>query len=218
MLGRDIAFGILAGAKGSLITGGAATVMALVIGVSIGATSGFFGGVVGSALMAFTELFQTVPAFLLAIVIVAILGPSLFTIAGAIGAVSWPAVARLTRAEVSRIRAQTFTRAAMTLGETPLAILFGHVLPNAMGPVVVMTSFIAADAILIEGGLSFLGLGDTNYVSWGAMIASGRTVLRQAWWVSTMPGLALLGTVLIISLLGESLARRLTGNSMAGVR
>lgn len=205
-LGRDVAAGIAHGARVSLLIGVASALAAVVIGVVVGAISGYFGGKIDILLMRLTELFQTVPAFILAILLVAIFNPALPTIILTIGAVSWPQVARLTRAEFLRLRSREFVEAALCQGEGTARIVLGHILPNAMSPILVVGSLTVATAILLESALSFMGLGDPNLMSWGFMIGAGRTVIRTAWWVSVFPGVAILVTVLAINLFGEGLS------------
>lgn len=204
-LGRDVAAGLAHGARVSLIVGLISTVFALSIGVPLGAAAGYFGGLVDDALMRFTEFFQTIPSFALAIVLVAIFQPSLTSIVAAIAVVSWPPVARLVRAEVMSLKKREFVEAARLAGLSNRAILVRQVLPNAMSPIIVMASLMVATAILLESSLSFLGLGDPNIMSWGYMIGAARTVIRTAWWLSFFPGVAILITVLALNLIGEGL-------------
>jgi peptide/nickel transport system permease protein len=204
-LGRDVAAGIAHGARVSLLIGVASALAALVIGVTVGALAGYAGGGLDAALMRMTELFQTIPAFVLAILLVATFTPSLATIVATIGAVSWPPLARLTRAEFLRLRRREFVEAAICQGERTARVVFGHVLPNAVSPILVTASLTVASAILIESALSFLGLGDPNMMSWGFMVGSARSSIRQAWWASVFPGLAILVTVLAINLMGDGL-------------
>ncbi len=204
-LGRNIAAGIAHGARVSLTIGIASTLAALGIGVTIGILAGYFGGRIDDALMRFTELFQTIPSFVLAVVLVAILTPSIATIIGTIAIVSWPPLARLTRAEFMSLKSREFVEAARCQGESGFAIVGRHILPNALSPIIVTGSLTVASAILLESALSFLGLGDPNLMSWGFMVGAARTVIRQAWWMSVFPGLAILLTVLAINLLGEGL-------------
>jgi len=205
-LGRDVASGLAHGARVSLLIGIVSTFVALLIGVPIGAIAGFAGGRIDDALMRLTELFQTVPNFALAIVLVAIFQPSLASIVMAIAVVSWPPVARLVRAEVLSLKTREFVDAARLAGLSGRAILMREVLPNALSPIIVMASLMVATAILVESSLSFLGLGDPNAMSWGFMIGAARTVIRNAWWLSFFPGLAILLTVLALNLIGEGLS------------
>lgn len=205
MLGRDIAAGIAYGARMSLLVGVVSTLFALLIGVSLGAVAGYFGGWVDDLLMRVTEFFQTVPNFMLAIVLVAIFRPSVDSIVGAIAIVSWPPVARLVRGEFLSLRNREFVQASVVIGQGSTRIIFTQVLPNTLSPVIVTASLMVATAILLESSLSFLGLGDPNLMSWGFMIGAARTVIRQAWWMSFFPGIAILLTVLALNLVGEGL-------------
>ena len=205
-LGRDIAAGIAHGARVSLLIGTASALAAVFIGVVVGSIAGYAGGLVDATLMRMTELFQTVPAVILAILLVATFSPSLLTIILAIGAVSWPPLARLTRAEFLRLRHREFVEAAVCQGEPTWRVVLAHILPNAISPILVTGSLTVATAILIESVLSFMGLGDPNLMSWGFMVGSSRTVIRQAWWMCVFPGLAILITVLAINLFGEGLS------------
>ena len=205
MLGRDVLSGIVHGARVSLLVGVVSTVVALSIGIVLGALAGFHGGWIDDALMRFTELFQTIPSFVFAVVLVAILQPGLSSIVIAIAVVSWPPVARLVRGEFLTLRSREFVQAAVVIGQSTARIIFSQILPNALSPIIVTASLMIASAILLESALSFLGLGDPNLMSWGFMIGASRTVIRQAWWMSTFPGIAIFLTVLALNLVGEGL-------------
>jgi peptide/nickel transport system permease protein len=204
-LGRDVMAGLMHGARVSLLLGVVSTAVALLIGVPLGAAAGYAGGLVDDALMRFTEFFQTIPSFALAIVIVAILQPTIASIVLAIAIVSWPPVARLVRGEVLSLRSREYVQAAITLGQTTPRILVAQVLPNTLAPIIVMASLMVASAILLESSLSFLGLGDPSLMTWGYMIGAGRTRLIEAWWISFFPGVAIFLTVLALNLVGEGL-------------
>ncbi|MBX9462567.1 MAG: ABC transporter permease [Aquamicrobium sp.] len=204
-LGRDVASGIAHGARVSILIGLASTLTALCIGVPLGCIAGYAGGAVDSAIVRLTEIFQTIPSFVLAILLVAILTPSIGTIILTIGLVSWPQLARLTRAQVKTVSQREFVQAARCQGQSTPSIVLRHVLPNAVSPIIVAGSLTVAAAILIEAALSFMGLGDPNFMSWGYMVGAGRTVIRQAWWMSVFPGIAILLTVVAINLVGEAL-------------
>jgi peptide/nickel transport system permease protein len=204
-LGRDIAAGMVHGARVSLMIGLVSTLVALLIGVPLGAVAGYGGGLIDDALMRFTEFFQTIPSFALAIVLVAILQPQLGSIVLAIGVVSWPPVARLVRGEVLSLKTREYVQAAVTIGQSTPRIIFSQVLPNTIAPIIVMGSLMIGSAILLESSLSFLGLGDPNLMSWGYMVGAGRTRLIDAWWISFFPGLAIFLTVLALNLAGEGL-------------
>jgi peptide/nickel transport system permease protein len=205
LLGRDVLTGIVYGARVSLLIGAISTFAAIIIGVAVGALAGYFGGHADDGLMRFTEFFQTIPSFLFAIVLVAILLPSFETICIAIAVVSWPPVARLVRGEVLSLRSREFVLAAVVAGQSPWRIITRQILPNTLSPIIVTASMMVASAILLEGALSFLGLGDPNMMSWGFMVGAGRTVIRQAWWISFFPGVAIMLTVLALNLVGEGL-------------
>jgi len=204
-LGRDVFAGLIHGARVSLLVGLVSTLVALIVGVPLGAVAGYFGGRIDDALMRFTEFFQTVPSFALAIVLVAILQPSIYSIVEAIAIVSWPPVARLVRGEVLSLRSRDYVQAAIVTGQSHGWIIWREILPNALSPVIVLASLMVATAILLESSLSFLGLGDPNLISWGYMVGAGRTVIRQAWWITVFPGLAILLSVLGLNLIGEGL-------------
>lgn len=205
MLGRDIAAGIAYGARISLLVGAVATLVIVILGTVIGGLAGYYGGWVDIAAMRVTEFFQTIPTFIGAIVIVAILGPTLPNIIGAIAIVSWAPLARLVRAEVKSVKGREFVEACLSLGMGDLRILIAQILPNVLSTIVVAGSLMVATAILFEAGLSFLGLGDPNIMTWGFMIGAGRSAIRTAWWMVTIPGLAVLLTVLAINLIGDAL-------------
>jgi peptide/nickel transport system permease protein len=205
-LGRDVAAGIAHGARVSLLVGAVSTVVALALGVTLGAVAGFLGGLADDLVMRFTEFFQTIPSFVLAILLVAIFTPTIGSVVFAIAVVSWPPVARVVRAEFLSLRSREFVQAAEVLGKSRLAIALTDVLPNALSPIVVLASLMVASAILLESALSFLGLGDPNLMSWGFLIGSGRSVIRIAWWMSVFPGLAIFLTVLSLNLVGEGLS------------
>jgi peptide/nickel transport system permease protein len=204
-LGRDVAAGIAHGTRVSLLIGASAAALGLSIGMLVGAVGGYFGGVVDNILVRITELFQTVPSFLLVIVIVAIGHSRVAVIAAAIGIASWPTVARIVRAEFRTLRHADFVLAARSQGFSDTRIIFGEILPNALPPVIVTASVMVASAILIESSLSFLGMGDPNVVSWGATIGAGRDSLRTAWYLTAAPGAAIVFAVLALNLLGEGL-------------
>ena len=206
MLGRDVWSTIVHGARVSLIIGAVSTAAALLIGVTLGAIAGYAGGLVDDLIMRFTEFFQAIPSFVLALLIVAIFQPSVASIVLAVAIVSWPPVARVVRGEFLSLRSREFVQAAVVLGQGTGTIVFRQILPNALSPIVVLASFMVATAILLEAALSFLGLGDPNVMSWGFMIGAGRSTIQLAWWTSVFPGIALFLTVLALNLIGEGLS------------
>ena len=203
--GRDILAGIIHGASVSLLIGIVASLVATVVGVVIGAVAGYYGGLVDDLLMRTAEFFLTIPSFILAVVLVAIFSPYVLSITAAIAVVSWPAVARLTRGEFIAQREREYVQAARALGMPQWEIILIQILPNALPPVIVVSTLTVATAILTESGLSFLGLGDPNLVSWGYMIGVARTALRVAWWMAAIPGVMIVITVIAINLAGEGL-------------
>lgn len=205
MMGRDIMTGLIHGARVSILVGLTSTLVALVFGLLFGTLAGFYGGWIDDALMRITEFFQTIPTFVFALLLVAILSPSILSIILAIGIVSWPPVARLVRSEFASLRNRDFVRAAEVLGQSNWQIIWGQILPNTLSPVIAMASLMVASAILTEAAISFLGLGDPNRMSWGFMIGAARTVLRQAWWMSFFPGMVILLVVLALNLVGDAL-------------
>ena len=202
-LGRDVLSGVLYGGRASLTVGLAAAGMALVMGVSVGAISGYFGGIVGDALMRVTEMFMVIPRFFLAILIVAFFGSGLEKVILVIGILSWPTVARLVRAQFLWLREQEFVEAARSLGMGRTGLIVSEILPNALPPAIVAGSLEIARAILLEAALSFLGLGDPNVFSWGTMLRDAQPFLRLAWWMSVSPGMAISLVVLAFNLAGD---------------
>ena len=210
MLGRDVAAGVAHGARVSLLIGVIATLVAVSVGTILGAVAGYYGSWVDDTIMRFTEIFQTIPGFLLALLMVAIFGPSLYSIVTAIGVISWPSVARLVRAEFLSLRSRDFVKAAVQGGQSDLRIVFRQILPNTLSPIIVAASLMMATAILLESAINFLGLGDRSMITWGYMIGSGRTTLLQSWWLSALPGSAIFLTVLGLNFLGDALNKALS--------
>lgn len=204
-MGRDVLTGIVHGGRATLLVGAFAALLSVCIGVTLGALAGYYGGRVDALLMRVTEFFQVLPALLFAMVVVTLFSPSLVTVTLAIGGVSWPATARLTRAEFLRIRQLEFVRAESAIGARHGRILWKVILPNALPPLVVSATLAVGAAILFEAGLSFLGLGDPNQMSWGLMIGSARQYLLSCWWAVAFPGAAIFVTVLAVSLIGDGL-------------
>lgn len=204
-LGRDIWTGVLHGARVSLLVGVLAASTSAVIGILVGSIAGYSGGWLGDLLMRVTEFFLVIPTFLLALVLVAVFRPSIWNVIVTIGALAWPSTARLVRAEFLSLKEREFVMAARAVGASPARILFRQILPNATPPIIVNTSLGVAAAILVEAGLSFLGLGDPNLFSWGLMLRNSREFLRMAWWMPTFPGLAIFVTVLSLNLVGDGL-------------
>lgn len=205
-LGRDVLAGVLHGARTSLLVAVAAAFSAIALGMCIGLIAGFCGGLIDEMLMRVVDAFQIVPGFLLALAFVSVMGASLPTVILAITLGAWPDPARLTRGQVLSIRERDYVASARVIGMHPAEIAFRQILPQAVAPVLALSATIVASAILTESALSFLGLGDPNSVTWGSMIAEGRNVLRSSPWLSIIPGMALVATVIGVHLLGEGLA------------
>jgi len=203
--GRDILAGLLHGARVSLFVGIVASLGATIVGGAVGAVAGYVGGWVDDLLMRVVDFFLTIPSFVLAVVIVAIFTPTIGTITASIAVVSWPSVARLVRGEFVAQRSREYVQACRGLGMSAPEIMIVQILPNALAPIVVVSSLMVATAILTEAGLSFLGLSDPDVISWGYMIGVGRSVLRDAWWMAAIPGVTIMITVLAINLVGEGL-------------
>lgn len=204
-LGRDVLTTLIYGGRATLLVGAVAALLSVIIGISIGALAGYYGGRVDAMLMRFTEFFQVLPALLFAMVVVTLFSPTLVTVTIAIGIVIWPGTARLTRAEFLKVRGLEFVRAERAIGAGDGRIIWKVILPNAFPPLVVSATLAVGSAILFEAGLSFLGLGDPNQMSWGMMIGSSRQYVLTSWWAVTFPGAAIFVTVLAVSLIGDGL-------------
>ena len=204
-LGRDLWAQLAFGARVSLTGGILAALSALTIGVLIGALSGYFGGWTDAVLMRLSEFFQTLPRFVVALIVVALFGTGLFKLILVIGFLSWPQTARIVRSSVLSLRETTFVEAARVGGMKPSAIIVREILPNVAAPIVVVTALAIASAILLEAGLSFFGVGDPNLPSWGTMLNQAQEYLRQAWWMALFPGLAIAIMVLCFNIVSDGL-------------
>lgn len=205
-LGRDIFSRVLAGARVSVQVGFISVGISLAAGVPLGLLAGFYGGRTDDVIMRAMDMLFAFPAILLAIVVLAVLGPGVVNAMIAIGIVYTPIFARITRASVLSVREEVYVRAASSLGAGDLRLLRLHVLPNVLPPIIVQTSVSLAFAILSEAALSFLGLGAQRPTpAWGLMLAEGRGFIQQAWWMALFPGLAIFVTVLAFNLVGDAL-------------
>lgn len=205
-LGRDVLSRLIWGARSSLMVGLLSTFIATLIGVVLGCYSGYFGGITDNLIMRTTDILMAFPSFFLILFISAIFRMrSLFGVIIMLGLLTWPQMARIARSKVLTVKEFTFVEAAKGLGASDLRIIFRHILPNSLGPIIVTATLMIATNTLTESGISFLGAGDPTVVSWGYMLALGRDALRRAWWVSTFPGLAIFFTVLGFNLVGDGL-------------
>ena len=204
-LARDIFSGVVHGARVSLVVGFAAAFTSVLLGGIIGSISGYFGGPIDDLLMRFCELFQSMPRFLFALVIVVFFGNTIWNVVVVIGLLSWPRSGRMVRSEFLRLREAEFVMSARAVGMRNARIIFRQILPNALHILLVTGSLEVGAAILTEAGLSFLGAGDPNLMSWGRMLYNAQRFLRSAWWFSVFPGLAIFLTVLSLNLLGDGL-------------
>lgn len=205
-LGRDVLTRILYGARISLLVGFVAVGIATLIGILLGALAGYYGGWIDSVIMRFVDVMLCFPSFFLILAVIAFLEPSIWNIMIIIGLTGWMGVARLVRAEFLSLRERDFVQAARALGASDGRVIFRHILPNALSPVLVSATLGVAGAILTESALSFLGIGvQPPTPSWGNMLIAGKQTLGTAWWLSAFPGLAILLTVLGYNLLGEGI-------------
>lgn len=210
-LGRDILSGVVHGARTALLVTGVVAVMVLVIGVVVGTTAGWAGGRLDDVLTRATELFQVLPRFFLAIVVVALFGPGLNRLILVLGLTSWVLLARVIRAEVLSLREREFVEAASASGASGLRIVVREILPNALPVAVAYLGLVLAQVLLIEASLGFLGLGDPNVISWGAMASDARQFARVAWWLPFFPGMAVVLAVLGLNLLADGVTDVLSG-------
>ncbi len=210
--GRDLFVRMMLAARVSLTLGVAGSVLAAAMGTAAGALAAWLGGVVDRVAMAITDALLAIPRLVLLLVCTALWQPGFFTVLVVLGATGWMGVARIVRGEVLGVRARPFVEAAEALGVSHWHVLWRHVLPNALGPAIVATTLGVGNAILLESGLSFLGLGiQPPRPSWGNMIAGGRDLIVTAPWVALAPGVALILTVLSVTLLGDRLRDTLAG-------
>jgi len=204
-LGRDVLAGLIHGSRYALTIGLVSVGISMGIGLFLGAMAGYFGGWIDLGLSRLFELWASIPPFFLIITAAAFFPPSVFTVMVIIGLTSWVGIARLTRSQFLQVRSYDYVSAARSLGYSNLRIMFRHILPNAIGPILIPAAFGIAGAILAESGLSFLGIGvPAEAITWGALLAGARSN-AAAWWLVVMPGLAIFFTVTLYNLLGDGL-------------
>lgn len=209
-LGRDVLSMLIHGTRTSLIVGVTAAFIAGIIGTLLGGVAGYFGGKTDAVLGEMINVFMMMPTFFLVLMVVAIFGSGLFKVMVVIGLTSWVGNAKLMRAQAMSLRQRTFVRSAESIGESRLSILFRHVIPNGIFPIIANTTMGIASAILTEASLAFLGLGDPNVISWGQVIQSGRSYLTSGWWICVFSGVAIIYTVVTFYLIGDGLNRVLS--------
>lgn len=205
-LGRDVLSRMLFGGQISLLVGLVAVGISTAIGIVLGALAGFYRGWVDTLIMRLVDIMLSIPSFFLILAVIAFLTPSIVNIMIVIGLTSWMSVTRLVRAEFLSLREREFVMASRTLGAKDMRLIFTHLLPNSLTPIIVSSVLGVASAVLMESGLSFLGLGvQPPQASWGNILTDGKEYIQFAWWLSLFPGLAILVTVLGYNLLGEGL-------------
>jgi len=204
-LGRDTLSRVIHGSRVPLLVGFLATAASMALGILIGALSGYFGGRTDIVLMRVTEYVLVVPRFFLALLVIAMLGTGIEKIILVIGILGWPEVARVVRAQFLTFREREFVIAARAIGASHSKVIFREILPNAIPPAVVVASILVARAILLEAGLSFLGLGDPNLISWGSLLSEAQERIGASVWLALFPGLAISLLVLCINLFGDGI-------------
>jgi len=204
-LGRDVMSGIVWGTRISLLFAVGVAGLSLLIGVLLGAIPGYYGGRVDDLFSRFFEVFLMIPRFFLIILVVAVFGQNIIFTAIVVGMTSWVTNARLTRAQVLTIKERTFVKASMATGASHARVLFRHILPNGLYPVIANSSLEMAGAIIIEAALSFLGLGDSNHLSWGQLLFSAQLHIHS-WWLALFPGLAITLLVFAFNLIGDGIS------------
>ena len=204
-LGRDVFSGFAYGARVSAVVGFVSASLSTIIGILVGLPAGYRGGLIDDVLMRVVEFFQIMPLFVVALLATTLVGGSVFNVTVIIGLLSWAPIARTVRVQTLSLSAREFVMAARALGASEVRILVRHILPNSAGPVIVISTLQVGSAILAEAGLSFMGVGDPNLISWGQQLQDAQRYLRTAWWMAVFPGAAIFFVVLSCNLLGDFL-------------
>ncbi|MTD16279.1 ABC transporter permease subunit [Nakamurella sp. YIM 132087] len=210
-LGRDVLSQLIWGSRASILFGVMVGVVALVLGTVLGAVAGYFGGLVDSLVSRLLEIVSVYPSLLLLVVFSALFGPDLVTLALVAGAVSWPAVARVVRAQVQATRNEPFVTASRAAGVGEWGTLFRHVIPNCMAPVIAQATLLVGFAVILEAGLGFLGLGDPDVTSWGQVMRDGQNYLSSAPWIATSAGAAIFLLVVALNMCGDGINAAIGG-------
>jgi ABC-type dipeptide/oligopeptide/nickel transport system permease subunit len=219
LLGRDVLSQMIYGSRVSLMIGFTAVVLAGLVGIAVGLVSGYFGGRVDTVFMRIVDAWLAFPFLLLAIALVAALGPGLRNVVLALVVTGWVVYARLVRGEALSLREREFVLSARGLGASHLSVMLGHVLPNVLAPVLVVATLELGVVIVTEASLSFLGLGvEASRPTWGSMLADGRAYITAAWWLATLPGVAIFAVVLAVNVLGDALRDALDPRSARDTR
>ena len=205
-LGRDIFLRVLWGTRASLLVGVLSAGISAVLGIIMGAIAGYYGGWIDDLLSRTIDVFLIMPIFFLLILVVSLFGNNIYFVILAIGAVTWPRNARIMRAQAMTLRTRAYVTAAIGSGASSLRTLFFHVVPNGIAPVIANSMLMVGQAILTEAGLSFLGLGDPNIISWGQMIRTGQQSFATSWWMAFFPGLMLVILVSAVNYFGDGLS------------
>jgi peptide/nickel transport system permease protein len=204
-LGRDLLSGVIHGTRTSLLVATATGVLVLAVGLAVGAVSGYRGGLLDDALMRGTELFQVLPRFFLAIMVIALFGPGLDRVVVVLGLTSWPLLARVVRAQVLTLREREYVQASIACGAGDVRVLLRQIVPNALPATIAYLALLLVQVLLLEASIGFLGLGDPNAISLGYLAGQAQRFLRVAWWLSFFPGAVLVAIVLGFNLLGDAL-------------
>ncbi len=204
-LGRDVLSIIVFGSRTSLMVGITAALISAVVGTLIGVVAGYFGGKVDTVIGEFINAFMMMPTFFLILIVIALFGSGMGKVMVVIGLTGWTGNAKIMRAQAMSLRSRTFVLAAEAVGESRLGVMFGHIIPNGLFPIVANTTMGVCTAIMTESSLSFLGLGDPNIVSWGQLIFNGKAYITSGWWMCVFGGLAIVYTVIAFFMIGEGL-------------